>query len=243
MTVPGLADAEKGMWEYAPFSGIKNVPIADILKKKLNMDIFIENDVNACAVGEKLYGCCQNDDDFLWITISNGIGGALYINGNLYMGSSGNAGEIGHFIVEENTDAVCGCGKKGCLEALASGKGIEKQYHRLTGKNITAREIAALAGGVDRIAEKVYNQAAHYIGKVISYSVNLLNIKKVVVGGGVSQSFELLEKPMRESVGKYVFKQANPNLKIMKTDLGYYAALIGAAAVAQIQLGRKENKK
>ena len=81
MTVPGLADAEKGMWEYAPFSGIKNVPIADILKKKLNMDIFIENDVNACAVGEKLYGCCQNDDDFLWITISNGIGGALYING------------------------------------------------------------------------------------------------------------------------------------------------------------------
>ena len=110
VTIPGLADPAKGIWKYAPFSGIGEIPIAAILNEKLGIPVYIENDVNACAVGEKVFGNCRDDKDFLWITVSNGIGGALYLNGELYPGGSGNAGEIGHFIVEENTDTVCGCG-------------------------------------------------------------------------------------------------------------------------------------
>ncbi len=170
------------------------------------------------------------------MTISNGIGGAIYLNGDLYQGHMGNAGEIGHIIVEEDTDAVCGCGKRGCLEALCSGKGIEYAYQRLTGQKLGADKVADLARNGDEIALKGYTQAGNYIGKALSYSINLLNLKKIIIGGGVAQSFDLLEKPIYSSLEKYVFKTANPSYSIQKTGLGYYAALIGAAAVAQMKI-------
>lgn len=233
VTIPGLADPVQGIWKYAPFSGIGEVPIAALLEKELKVPVFIENDVNACAVGEKAFGVCRDDDDFLWITVSNGVGGALYLNGALYAGTSGNAGEIGHLIVEENTDALCGCGRKGCLEAMASGKGIEKMYGRLYGKHLTAQEIAALADAGDVQAKHVFDLAGHYIGKAIAACINLLNLKKIVLGGGVIQSFHLLENAIHTALERYVFRQGNKACAVEKTGLGYYAALIGAAAIAQ----------
>ena len=167
------------------------------------------------------------------MTVSNGIGGALYLNGSLYAGVSGNAGELGHLIVEENTDAVCGCGRKGCLEAMASGKGIEKMYGRLYGKSLTAQQIAALADSGDAEAKHVFELAGHYIGKAIASSINLLNMKKIVLGGGVIQSYHLLQEAIGASLDRYVFRQGNKDVVVEKTGLGYYAALIGAAAIAQ----------
>ena len=145
VTIPGLCDSEKGTWCYAPFSGISDFPISAMLKEKLGLEVYIENDVNACAVAEKKYGACKNDKSFLWVTVSNGIGGALYLEDKLYTGESGNAGEIGHFVVEENEARLCGCGRYGCLEAMASGKGIENEYASLTGKRLDAKSIAELA--------------------------------------------------------------------------------------------------
>lgn len=232
VTIPGLCDSEKGTWCYAPFSGISDFPISAMLKEKLGLEVYIENDVNACAVAEKMYGTCKNDNSFLWITVSNGIGGALYLDGKLYTGESGNAGEIGHFIVEENKVRLCGCGRYGCLEAMASGKGIENEYASLTGKRLDAKSIAELAKNKDTESMEAYNKAGRYIGKALSYSINLLNIKNVVLGGGVSQDFELLREGINASLDKYLFKQANKNITVEKTKLGYNAALIGAAAVA-----------
>ena len=140
VTIPGLADAEKGMWLYAPFSGISNFNICEILGQRLGIKVFCDNDVNACAIAEKRFGICKNMDNFLWITVSNGIGGAVYINGQIVYGDNKGAGEIGHFIVEENTKNKCGCGKIGCLEAMASGTGIAKEYKNVTGKELSAKE-------------------------------------------------------------------------------------------------------
>lgn len=238
-TVPGLADVKNGIWKYAPFSGISDFPIAEILSVSLGLKVFIENDVNACAVGEKVYGRCKCDASFIWLTVSNGIGGAVYLNNSLYSGDSGNAGEIGHFIVDEKSDAICGCGRAGCLEALASGKGIERTFSKLSRKKLTAKEIALLAKEGDKAALEAYETAGSYLGKALSYCINLLNIQKIIIGGGVSESFDLLEAPINAAIEKYVFKQANSQPKILKTGLGYYAALIGAAAVSQINLRRE----
>lgn len=236
VTIPGLADAENGIWEFAPFSGIGNIPIARLLSERLCLPVYIENDVNACAVGEAMYGCCRDEKDFLWITVSNGIGGALYLNGKLYTGSCGNAGEIGHFLVEENTNNRCGCGRVGCLEAMASGRAIAKSFGK---EGVTAVDIAALAREGDPAAMEAFEKAGFYIGKAVASSLNLLNLSKVIIGGGVSLSFDLLEAPIRRAIAHYIFRQGNPNWQLCQTGLGYHAALIGAAAVAQCKINKE----
>lgn len=232
VTIPGLADAEKGMWLYAPFSGISNFNICEILGQRLGIKVFCDNDVNACARAERRFGICKSTDNFLWITVSNGIGGAVFINGQIVYGDNQGAGEIGHFIVEENTENVCGCGKCGCLEAMASGRGITKEYKNLTGKTLSAQDIANLAKSGDKDAIDVYYRAGFYIGKAVSYCVNLLNIEKTVIGGGVSNDIELLDRGIQDALEKYLFVSANKNTVVKKTGLGYLAALLGSASVA-----------
>ncbi len=126
-TIPGVADPAVGLWIYAPYSGIVNFPIGERLAQKFNKPVFADNDVNACAWGEKIFGVCQEHDDFLWVTVSNGIGGGLVLNGRPYAGKFSGAAEIGHFCVVEN-GAVCGCGNRGCLEATAAGPAIARTY-------------------------------------------------------------------------------------------------------------------
>ena len=227
MTIPGLADAKNGIWVYAPFSGINNFPIANIIGGIYNKRVYIENDVNACAIGEKLFGCCKNTDDFIWVTVSNGIGGSVFANGGLYAGHSGNAGEIGHIKVIGGKDFICGCGDYGCVEAVAAGPGIKKRY----GNTLTAEQIAAEARNGNTAAQSVMYDTGYYIGKAVAAAINMLNPEAVVFGGGVSQSFDLIEPGIRDALARHMFKAANKNLKLMQTALAYNAALIGAAAI------------
>ena len=227
ITIPGLADAKNGIWVYAPFSGIKNFPIAEKIGGIYKKQVHIENDVNACAVAEKRFGCCGDVDDFLWITVSNGIGGSVFANGRLYSGYGGNAGEIGHIKVSEDENFLCGCGDFGCVEAVAAGPGITKRH----GKNISARQIAALARAGDLAASEIMRETGYYIGKALSAAVNMLNPETVVFGGGVSQSFDLILPGIKDAMQRYMFKSANKDIKLAQTALAYNAALIGAAAI------------
>lgn len=130
-TIPGVADPKRGYWVYAPFSGIADFPLADELRAQFGKPVFADNDVNACAWAEKVFGACQEVDNFVWITISNGIGGGLVLDGKVYAGKFSGAAEIGHFNVVENGGALCGCGNRGCLEATAAGPGIARRYREL----------------------------------------------------------------------------------------------------------------
>ena len=228
ITIPGLADTKNGIWVYAPFSGISNFPIADIIGAIYKKPVYIENDVNACAVAEKYFGCCKNINDYIWITVSNGIGGSVFVNGSLYTGHSGNAGEFGHINVIDDRKFLCGCGNYGCVEAVAAGPGIMKQY----GGTLTAEQIAAKARNDDAAALAVFHNTGYYIGKALSSAVNILNPEMAVFGGGVSQSFDLIEQGIKEALAKYMFKAANKDIKIRQTALSYNAALVGAAAIA-----------
>jgi len=229
INIPGLADTKNGIWVYAPFSGINNFPIADKIKKIYGKNVCIENDVNACAVGEKLFGCCKDADDFVWITVSNGIGGSVFANGKLYTGSNGNAGEFGHIKVRDDDDSkfLCGCGDYNCAEAVAAGPGIAKRY----GGTLSAEEIAMEARSGNINAQNVMYDTGYYIGKALSAIINVLNPEIAIFGGGVSQSFDLLEPGIEDALSKYMFKAANKNIRLAQTALAYNAALIGAAAI------------
>ena len=143
-TIPGVADPSRGYWVYAPFSGIADFPLADELRAKFGKSVFADNDVNACAWAEKVFGVCRNVDNFVWITISNGIGGGLVLDGKVYAGKFSGAAEIGHFNVVEN-GAPCGCGNRGCLEATAAGPGIARRYRELV-KDVFSGVDAATSG-------------------------------------------------------------------------------------------------
>lgn len=238
VNVPGLVDKEKGIWIEACFSGIQNVPIAHLLKEAFQLPVYIDNDVNNCALAEKMYGCCQTNENFAWLTISNGCGGALYLNDGLYTGAFGAAGEFGHINVVRDGGNMCGCGNRGCLEAQASGLGIVKNYIALGGnkycqnKITTAMDIAELAKSGDSLAIEIYRKEGYFVGIACASIINIINPEKIVIGGGVSESFDLFQNHIIKTVNQFIYSKANKNVEIVKTTLGCEAALMGAAACA-----------
>jgi len=231
VSIPGLTNSKEGKWFFAPFSHIKDFNIGNILSKKLNLNVYIENDVNACAIAEKKVGSGKSIENFLWMTISNGIGGALYINNQLYKGAYSYAGEIGHITVVEN-GTYCGCGSKGCLEQYASGASIERIYYELTNSKYSAKQIAELAKQGDVVSKDLYNKVGRYIGMVLSHVVNLLNMEKIILGGGISQDYNLFKESLLNEFNKNIFLIANKHIIIEVSKLGYNASLIGAGLIA-----------
>ncbi|MGE5549728.1 MAG: ROK family protein [Bacteroidota bacterium] len=244
VAIPGLADPRNGIWVHANFTEIEDLRIAALLEEELKIPVFIANDVNACAIGEKLYGACREVDDFLWITISNGIGGGLVLRGEIYEGAYRNAGEIGHLTVVEGGE-WCRCGKQGCLEAYASGASIARRYagrrHLSDPAAATAASIAEAARSGDDAARSIYAEAGRFLGQAISYAVNLLNPAKVILGGGVVMAFDLFRDELTATMRRMLFAQANQSLAVETTALSYNAALIGAAAIAWTGLRGKNH--
>jgi glucokinase len=238
VTIPGLADPKRGLWVEASFSGIKNLPFASLMESEFGLPVRLDNDTNACALAERLFGCCRGVDDFLWVTVSNGIGGCIFSNGSLYFGGGGNAGEIGHVIVEDGPNArPCKCGLSGCAEMHASGPGLAKNYLALGGRweidgeAPTAKTIDALARAGDRAAIAAYEMEGLYLGRAIGAAINLLNPRKVVLGGGVSLGFDLFQSSLAKTLETHVYRSANPGYVVEPTALGYNTALLGAAAL------------
>ena len=230
VNIPGLADPQNGVWVYACFSGISNYKISESLGSKLHLPIYIENDVNACALAEKVWGSCQDCNHYLWVTVSNGVGGGLVLNGEVYSGAFQGAGEFGHVVVEEN-GPQCPCGHFGCMEAVAAGPAISKRYFALTRVELPAVEIAKLARDGDEIALEVLKKTGEYIGKGLGKVASILNLEKYVLGGGVMQSFDLMQESIVNAFKREAFSSPNQCAMICQTSLKYEAALLGAAAI------------
>ncbi|GHU81059.1 glucokinase [Spirochaetia bacterium] len=238
-TIPGLADPVKGLWVEASFSGIRNLPFAAIMEDEFGLPVRLDNDTRACALAERRFGCCKDVDHFIWMTVSNGIGGCVFADGERYFGSGGNAGEIGHMVVEEGPNArPCKCGLSGCAEMHASGRGLAKNYLSLGGAwrigddPPNAKTIDALARTGDRTALEAYEMEGLYLGRAIGAAVNLLNPQKVVIGGGVSLGFDLFWPSLERTLKTHVYGNANPHLTVEQSTLGYHAALLGAATLS-----------
>ena len=231
VTIPGLADPKTARWLYAPFSGIRDFPIGELLARKYNCPVCGENDVNACAWAERLFGACRGVDDFLWVTVSNGIGGGLVLGGKIFAGHFGCAAEFGHLKVVDG-GALCGCGGHGCLEAEAAGPAIARRYAQKTGKEgLSARDIAEAARRGDPDAREVFRKTGELLGKGAAAAANLLNPEAIVFGGGVAEAFDLFREGLKEKFNADIMTFANKNIRILKTELGYEAGLFAAASL------------
>ena len=243
VNMPGMVDAPTGILLQASFAGWYNMDVKRYFSQQLGTErIFVENDVNACAIGELVFGnACDN---FLWVTVSTGIGGAVIIDRQLVHGQTSCAGEIGHVKVEYEFSAQCSCGQWGCAEAHGSGTAITRMFaeqvqvnptllETLTSKNLPAdaRTCALLAREGDSAALEVYGRAGKYIGRALSYAANLLNPHKIYIGGGVADSLELLLPTLNNEFNRLTVKPC-AGVEIKKTALAYDSALMGAAALA-----------
>ena len=244
VTIPGLADPKRGYWVEASFSGICNLAVGPALKDEFNIPVYVDNDGQACALAERIWGGCRDIRDFIYLTVSNGIGGAVFANDKIYYGAFGNAGEFGHVVVVEN-GRQCKCGKCGCLEMYAAGPGMVRNYIELggsefiDGKGSDAERIAALAKTGDSLAIETFKLEGYYLGKVIAAACNLLNPARVMIGGGVSLSYSLFEEFLLKNVQRFIYINANKGLKIMPSAFGYEGGLMGAAAVAVCGYNKK----
>ena len=234
VSIPGLADPKTGVWKEAVFSKVRDFRIAEDLTSLFALPVCIDNDANNCACAEKVFGCAKNDDDFIWLTISNGCGAGIFLDGKLFSGASGSAGELGHVCVTDE-EFFCPCGNKGCLEAVAAGPGIVKRYEGAAAthmSSLSAKTIARMAEAGDAVARAVYEKTGVYIGTAIAAAVNILNVPLVVLGGGIGMDTELYIDPLKKTVGEHIYATANKNVRIVSTALGYNASLLGAAARA-----------
>lgn len=231
VSLPGPVNSRTGVCPLAPFLGIRDWHASKELSDLLGLPVFAENDANACAVAEKTFGKAVNVNDFLWLTISNGVGGALYLNGKLYSGANFCAGELGHVRVQED-GSRCSCGKTGCLESVASGGAISAFYKAKTGVEKSAQEIGNLAQKGDKIAKSAYKRLAKGLGRAIAMTATLLDVNVCYLGGGVAQSLEVFKDDLIEEINDKLFVPIDKTVKIEYSGLGYYASLCGAGAVA-----------
>jgi len=239
VTIPGLADPGRGMWVEASFSGIRDFAICAEIEKALGIPTCCENDGQAYALAEMIFGCCRDVQDFLFVNVSNGIGGAIVSGGRLLGGANNFAGEFGHCRVMDG-GRRCKCGQTGCLEMHAAGPAIALNYRELGGGEADCKTIAARARAGEKTALDTFALEGKLLGKIIAVAVNLLNPRRIVIGGGVSLAFDLFEATLRKTLHEQTYAYANPEFDVLPTPLGYDAGLYSAAAIA---ITRSENAR
>jgi glucokinase len=222
---PGPILYEQGIVMGAPnLPGWKRVKLKQILQREFKVPVFVDNDANCAALAELKFGAGRGLKNIIFLTISTGVGGGIIIDGQLYRGTMGAAGEFGHMIVDSK-GYRCGCGNVGCLEAQASGRAIKRR----TGMDAISVELAARQG--DPKAIKAIQITAHYLAIGIANLVNIFNPEMVIVGGGLSNMRELLLAPIRQEFKKYAMTLPARSVKIVKAKLGTKAGVYGAAAL------------
>lgn len=244
VAVPGPTNPYEGVVIDAPnIKGWENLPLKRILEERFNTPVALGNDANMAALGEWRYGAGQGHHDMLYLTISTGIGSGIIIKDKLLLGARGLAGELGHTTVLVN-GPVCGCGQAGHLEALASGtamlRWVEEQLGRgavsslPTDKTLTGKMITLAAETGDDLAIQALARTGTYAGIALASHLHIFNPSIVVIGGGVSQSGDLLLQPLRRALQEHVMApQYLENLIVTRALFGDEAGLIGALTLGR----------
>ena len=215
------------------------------LTRATGLRVELENDANAAAYGEFKVGAGRGSRNLFYIMIGNGIGGAIILDGRLWTGASGFAGEVGHITID--TEGLeCVCGNTGCLETLASGPSIVRRARERLNRdstsslsrlalnqNFTAEDLAHEAREGDDFAAMMIERTGKYIGTGVASVINLLNIERIVLGGGVMDAGPLILNPIIQEVKRRAFQPCFEATQIVAAKLGLDAAPIGAAMLAR----------
>jgi glucokinase len=250
---PGAVDPADGIVYKAPNLGWENVALGAKLKFALKVPVFVENDVNAGTVGEHVLGAGKGTTDMVGVFVGTGIGGGLILRGQLFGGFRGAAGEIGHIIVEKD-GPLCGCGKRGCVEALASRTAMEREVRRairagaksIVPKLLKERGRTRMTSSIivralrkrDPVVGKVMRNAEFYLGLLVANLVNTLDPEAIVIGGGIAERLqERFVGPIRTTAWKYFLRQdGRERVRIVPGILGDNAGALGAAVLARRRL-------
>ncbi len=243
--VPGPIVAEAGMVVAPPIMpGWDGYPIRDSLQNLWGVPVSLNNDAELGVLGEWAAGAGRGERNLAYIKVGTGIGAGLLLDGQIYRGVTGSAGEIGHLTIDEN-GPLCTCGNYGCLEAIAGGRAIALQAQEAVRKkqrtqlasiepveSISARDVAAAARRGDLIAQQILARAGTHIGIAIAGMVNLFNPALVIIGGGVAQTGDILLEPMRQAVQRRSLPAATRVVRITTAMLGRRSSSIGAVIQA-----------
>jgi glucokinase len=243
----GPLDRRRGLILSPPnLPGWDEFPIVRLVEERLGLPVLLDNDANAAALGEHEYGAGRGLRNLVYITISTGIGGGLIINNQLVHGVGDGAGEVGHMVVEPEGPS-CGCGARGCLEALCSGTSIARRASErlaLNGQhstlreggaeNVTARSVVEAAQAGDAVACAVWDETIHYLARGLSNIIAALAPEAIILGGGVSTAGDQLLIPLRGRVRESVRIMPVEQVQILQASLGGDSGIYGA-----LLLGRR----
>lgn len=246
MGIPGQIDVRNGLLKESPnLPGWDEIHIDEEIKKRTGLSVTVDNDANIAALGEFAYGAGRGVTEMFMVTLGTGVGGGLILNGNIYRGAMRFAGEFGHMTIEQD-GPLCSCGRRGCVEAYVGLKGIlrlvkdklkDEKESLLKGMDIskiTPKDISQAASKGDEIAIDIFKKVGEYLGIGLGNVVNLLNIERVVVGGGVSKAGEFILRSTRETLSKVALKVCSDIVTIVPASFIDRAGIVGAARLAML---------
>ncbi|MNS16624.1 Glucokinase [compost metagenome] len=240
--VAGFTNVRDGIIILAPNIGLKDVHIRSILEQRLGKPVRIDNDANVAALGEAWAGAGKGVGNCVCYTLGTGVGGGIIINGAIYQGFSGMAGELGHMSVVPDLEAIqCGCGKIGCLETVSSATGVIRMAKDAVERgdrtslsqveNIMAKDVFDAAKAGDEAAIRIVSRAAFYLGKSLAQVSAVLNPQRFIIGGGVSKAGDILFNEVRSVYAKLTPEPLQEGVDIVPAILGNDAGMIGAAGL------------
>ncbi|MGX7394747.1 ROK family glucokinase [Carnobacterium mobile] len=255
MGSPGTVDMKNGTVIGAYNLNWKTLqPVKLLIEEGTGIPFAIDNDANVAALGERWKGAGENEDNMAFLTLGTGVGGGIVAEGNLLHGSVGAAGEVGHITVEPN-GYDCTCGKKGCLETVASATGVVRLARDYAdeyagesalkvaiddGQLVTAKDVFDFAKQNDALAVKVIDKVAFYLGLACGNIANILNPSTIVIGGGVSNAGEFLIEQVQEYFDTFTFPAIRSSCKIRLAQLGNDAGVIGASSLIKDIMSKNE---
>src|SRR6185437_15588107 len=240
--VPGAVDRDKAVVLQAPnLPSLVNYPFKSELQERLGWPVFLENDANAAAVGEMWLGAARGCQDVVSVTLGTGVGGGVILDGKVWRGAHGSAGEIGHTTVDPFSGLKCKCGNTGCLELFASATAIVRMTReslasfpssRLKSEGLTAEKVYEAGRNGDELALAVFRRFGMYLGIGLANLINLIDPQVIVLAGGAVNGWDLFAPEMYRQVGERAFRATAQQVKIARAECGDNAGLLGAARLA-----------
>lgn len=235
--VPGPIDVSSGtLGSTSILPGWSGINPAEELSARLGVPVHVDNDANLGALGELVWGSGRGVKDLAYIKVASGVGAGLVIDGRVYRGPGGTAGEIGHITLDES-GPVCRCGNRGCLETFTAARYVLPLLQPSHGADLTMERVVQLAREGDPGCRRVIADVGRHIGSGIANLCNLLNPSRVVLGGDLAEAGELVLAPIRDSVGRYAIPSAARQLSLVQGALGGRAEVLGALALVLSEMG------
>ncbi|WP_073220992.1 ROK family transcriptional regulator [Streptomyces sp. NBRC 110465] len=235
--VPGPIDVESGtLGSTSILPGWTGINPSDELSGRLGVPVYVDNDANLGALGELVWGSGRGVKDLAYIKVASGVGAGLVIDGTIYRGPGGTAGEIGHITLDES-GPVCRCGNRGCLETFTAARYVLPLLQPSHGPGLTMERVVQLAREGDPGCRRVIGDVGRHVGSGVANLCNLLNPSRVVLGGSLAEAGELVLGPIRDSVSRYAIPSAARQLSVLPGALGGRAEVLGALALVLSEMG------